>query len=65
VWAPRQDWQAVPPGSFPFVIRCPTCGAEADVAAIGCRMTVTPAAELPDSWAAGQGIPGPRATRHG
>jgi hypothetical protein len=63
-WAPRQDWQSVPAGSFPFTIRCPSCGAEADVGAVGYRMTTTPASTLPDAWAAGQGIPGQRPTRH-
>jgi hypothetical protein len=32
MWAPRQDWEAVPPGSFPFTIRCPRCGTDHDVA---------------------------------
>jgi hypothetical protein len=61
--APRQDWQAVPPDDFPFVIRCPNCGATAGCGDIGFRMTVTPASTLPDAWAAGQGIPGQRPTR--
>jgi hypothetical protein len=53
----------VPPGSFPFVIRCPQCGAEADIAAVGYRMAVTPTVPLPDSWTAGQDMPGRRPTR--
>ena len=36
--APRQDWDAVPPGSFPFTIRCPSCDTEVDVADIGYRL---------------------------
>jgi hypothetical protein len=31
-WARRQDWEAVPPGSFRFTIRCPRYAA---VAAVG------------------------------
>jgi hypothetical protein len=37
----------VPAGSFPFSIRCPACGGEADVADIGYRMTVTPPSPPP------------------
>jgi hypothetical protein len=62
-WAPRQDWQSMPAGSFPFTIRCPGCAAVADVAEVGYRMTTTPAASLPDSWVAGQDMPGQRPTR--
>jgi hypothetical protein len=54
----------VPIGTFPFTIRCPNCTAVADIAEVGYRMTTAPAASLPDSWAAGQGIPGQQPTRH-
>jgi hypothetical protein len=63
-WSPRQDWQVVPPGSFAFTMRCSSCGSAADVGQVGYRMTGTPAEALPDAWAAGQGIPGWRPTRH-
>jgi len=56
-WTPRQDWQAVPPDEFPFLVRCPSCGATADVHDVGYRMTVSSTQSLPDAWAAGQGIP--------
>jgi hypothetical protein len=46
-WSPRQSWDAVPAGSFPFPILCPACGAVADVGAIGFRMTTTPPAPPP------------------
>jgi hypothetical protein len=48
-WAPRQAWEAVPPGSFPFTSRCPACAAVADVAEIGYRTTTTPPEVLPGS----------------
>jgi hypothetical protein len=62
-WAPRHTWQSVPPGEFPFVIRCPNCDATAKVGDIGYRMSLTPEQPPPASWAAGQGIPGQRPTR--
>jgi hypothetical protein len=45
---------------FPVRHPLPGRGAGADIHDVGFRMTVTPNAELPDSWAAGQGIPGQR-----
>jgi hypothetical protein len=39
--APREQWQAHPPGSFPFMLRCPACGVVSDSDAVVVSLRAT------------------------
>ena len=46
---PREQWQAHPPGSFPFAIRCPACGIVSDSDAVVVSLHVTAPRRPPPS----------------
>ncbi len=37
-WSPRDGWQDAPDQPFPFVIVCPRCRQEADIAEVDYRL---------------------------